>query len=46
MGKKMLDFRRSLPAYKEKNALLTSISHNQVHKIFVILARFDKHCRC
>lgn len=29
-GKKMLKFRQSLPAYKEKNALLTSISQNQV----------------
>ncbi|KAK0574066.1 hypothetical protein LWI29_017718 [Acer saccharum] len=29
-GKKMLEFRRSLPAYKEKDTLLTTISQNQV----------------
>ncbi|XP_058184663.1 DExH-box ATP-dependent RNA helicase DExH5, mitochondrial-like isoform X3 [Rhododendron vialii] len=29
-GRKMLEFRRSLPAYKEKNALLMAISNNQV----------------
>ncbi|OWM86275.1 hypothetical protein CDL15_Pgr011099 [Punica granatum] len=29
-GKKMLEFRRSLPAYKERDALLTAISQNQV----------------
>lgn len=29
-GIKMLKFRRNLPAYKEKDALLTTISHNQV----------------
>ncbi|KAK2635298.1 hypothetical protein Ddye_030090 [Dipteronia dyeriana] len=29
-GKKMLEFRRSLPAYKEKDTLLTAISQNQV----------------
>uniref|UniRef100_A0A5B7AYU7 RNA helicase n=1 Tax=Davidia involucrata TaxID=16924 RepID=A0A5B7AYU7_DAVIN len=29
-GRKMLEFRRSLPAYKEKDALLTAISQNQV----------------
>lgn len=26
----MLEFRRSLPAYKEKNALMMAISNNQV----------------
>ncbi|KAJ4709838.1 putative ATP-dependent RNA helicase [Melia azedarach] len=29
-GKKMLKFRRNLPAYKEKDRLLTAISQNQV----------------
>ncbi|KAK2633260.1 hypothetical protein EUGRSUZ_L00064 [Eucalyptus grandis] len=29
-GQKMLEFRRSLPAYKEKDALLKAISENQV----------------
>ncbi|KAH9794928.1 DExH-box ATP-dependent RNA helicase DExH5 [Citrus sinensis] len=29
-GRKMLEFRRNLPAYKEKNRLLTAISQNQV----------------
>ncbi|KAK1437647.1 hypothetical protein QVD17_03441 [Tagetes erecta] len=29
-GQKMLEFRRSLPAYKEKDAILNSISKNQV----------------
>ncbi|GMY18472.1 DExH-box ATP-dependent RNA helicase DExH5, mitochondrial, partial [Fagus crenata] len=29
-GRKMLQFRRSLPAYKEKDALLSAISRNQV----------------
>ncbi|XP_042981852.1 DExH-box ATP-dependent RNA helicase DExH5, mitochondrial isoform X3 [Carya illinoinensis] len=29
-GRKMLEFRQSLPAYKEKDALLTAISQNQV----------------
>ncbi|XP_031265551.1 DExH-box ATP-dependent RNA helicase DExH5, mitochondrial isoform X1 [Pistacia vera] len=29
-GRKMLEFRRSLPAYKEKDNLLTAISQNQV----------------
>ncbi|KAA8532625.1 hypothetical protein F0562_032559 [Nyssa sinensis] len=29
-GRKMLEFRRSLPAYKEKDALLMAISQNQV----------------
>ncbi|KAF7131696.1 hypothetical protein RHSIM_Rhsim09G0102100 [Rhododendron simsii] len=29
-GRKMLEFRRSLPAYKEKNALLMAILNNQV----------------
>lgn len=29
-GKKMLEFRRSLPAYKERDALLKAISENQV----------------
>ncbi|XP_052179750.1 DExH-box ATP-dependent RNA helicase DExH3-like [Diospyros lotus] len=29
-GQKMLEFRRSLPAYKERDALLKSISQNQV----------------
>ncbi|XP_022725166.1 DExH-box ATP-dependent RNA helicase DExH3-like isoform X3 [Durio zibethinus] len=29
-GKKMLEFRRSLPAYKERDALLNAISQNQV----------------
>lgn len=29
-GLKMLEFRRSLPAYKEKDAILTAISQNQV----------------
>ncbi|XP_058091802.1 DExH-box ATP-dependent RNA helicase DExH3-like [Magnolia sinica] len=29
-GQKMQEFRRSLPAYKEKDALLTAISQNQV----------------
>ncbi|KAL5830491.1 hypothetical protein ACOSQ3_019959 [Xanthoceras sorbifolium] len=29
-GKRMLEFRRSLPAYKEKDTLLTTISQNQV----------------
>ncbi|XWS50779.1 hypothetical protein CRYUN_Cryun12cG0117700 [Craigia yunnanensis] len=29
-GQKMLEFRRSLPAYKEKDALLNAISQNQV----------------
>ncbi|XP_043700742.1 DExH-box ATP-dependent RNA helicase DExH3-like isoform X2 [Telopea speciosissima] len=29
-GQKMLEFRRSLPAYKERDALLTVISQNQV----------------
>ncbi|KAJ4960848.1 hypothetical protein NE237_020758 [Protea cynaroides] len=29
-GQKMLEFRRSLPAYKERDALLTAISQNQV----------------
>lgn len=27
----MLEFRKSLPAYKEKGALLTAISQNQVY---------------
>lgn len=29
-GRKMLEFRRNLPAYKEKNRLLAAISQNQV----------------
>uniref|UniRef100_A0A7N2KKK4 RNA helicase n=2 Tax=Quercus lobata TaxID=97700 RepID=A0A7N2KKK4_QUELO len=29
-GRKMLEFRGSLPAYKEKNTLLTAVSRNQV----------------
>ncbi|XP_048318290.1 DExH-box ATP-dependent RNA helicase DExH5, mitochondrial [Ziziphus jujuba] len=29
-GRKMLEFRRSLPAYKEKDAVLAAISQNQV----------------
>ncbi|KAL9453324.1 hypothetical protein AB3S75_009013 [Citrus x aurantiifolia] len=29
-GRKMLEFRRNLPAYKDKNRLLTAISQNQV----------------
>ncbi|XP_057995987.1 DExH-box ATP-dependent RNA helicase DExH5, mitochondrial isoform X2 [Hevea brasiliensis] len=29
-GRKMLEFRKSLPAYKEKDAILTAISQNQV----------------
>ncbi|KAK6132067.1 hypothetical protein DH2020_034188 [Rehmannia glutinosa] len=29
-GKKMMDFRSSLPAYKEKDSILSSISQNQV----------------
>ncbi|GAV67332.1 dsrm domain-containing protein/DEAD domain-containing protein/Helicase_C domain-containing protein/HA2 domain-containing protein/OB_NTP_bind domain-containing protein [Cephalotus follicularis] len=29
-GQKMLEFRRSLPAYKEKDALLKAVSENQV----------------
>ncbi|KAM4097227.1 hypothetical protein ACJW30_08G165200 [Castanea mollissima] len=29
-GRKMLEFRRSLPAYKEKDTLLTAVSRNQV----------------
>ncbi|XP_062145221.1 DExH-box ATP-dependent RNA helicase DExH5, mitochondrial [Alnus glutinosa] len=29
-GRKMLEFRRSLPAYKEKDTLLTTIARNQV----------------
>lgn len=29
-GRKMLDFRRSLPAYKERERLLTAIARNQV----------------
>uniref|UniRef100_A0A2P2KT91 RNA helicase n=1 Tax=Rhizophora mucronata TaxID=61149 RepID=A0A2P2KT91_RHIMU len=29
-GRKMLEFRRSLPAYKEKDAILTNIARNQV----------------
>ncbi|KAJ8758541.1 hypothetical protein K2173_000262 [Erythroxylum novogranatense] len=29
-GRKMLDFRRGLPAYKEKDAILKTISQNQV----------------
>nr|XP_043605947.1 DExH-box ATP-dependent RNA helicase DExH5, mitochondrial-like isoform X2 [Erigeron canadensis] len=29
-GQKMLEFRRSLPAYKEKDAILSSITKNQV----------------
>ncbi|XP_056162702.1 DExH-box ATP-dependent RNA helicase DExH5, mitochondrial [Syzygium oleosum] len=29
-GRKMLEFRRNLPAYKEKDVLLTAISQNQV----------------
>ncbi|GAV81993.1 LOW QUALITY PROTEIN: dsrm domain-containing protein/DEAD domain-containing protein/Helicase_C domain-containing protein/HA2 domain-containing protein/OB_NTP_bind domain-containing protein [Cephalotus follicularis] len=29
-GEKMMEFRRSLPAYKEKDSILTTISHNQV----------------
>ncbi|KAE8077239.1 hypothetical protein FH972_015819 [Carpinus fangiana] len=29
-GRKMLEFRRSLPSYKEKDALLTAIARNQV----------------
>ncbi|KAK9107049.1 hypothetical protein Syun_023060 [Stephania yunnanensis] len=28
-GQKMLEFRKSLPAYKERDALLSAISHNQ-----------------
>lgn len=29
-GGKMMDFRSSLPAYKEKDAILSAISYNQV----------------
>lgn len=29
-GQKMLKFRRSLPAYKERDALLKAVSENQV----------------
>ncbi|GAB2280021.1 hypothetical protein Dimus_014658 [Dionaea muscipula] len=29
-GRKILEFRRSLPAYKERDALLTAISHTQI----------------
>lgn len=33
----MLEFRRSLPAYKEKDAVLSAISQNQVlHNILYI----------
>lgn len=30
-GKKMLDFRKTLPAYKERDALLAAIARNQVN---------------
>ncbi|KAK7852293.1 dexh-box atp-dependent rna helicase dexh5 [Quercus suber] len=32
-GRKMLEFRRSLPAYKEKNTLLTAVSRNQTKQL-------------
>lgn len=35
-GQKMLELRRSLPAYKEKDALLKAISENQVLLLFMI----------
>jgi ATP-dependent RNA helicase DHX36 len=31
-GQKMLEFRRSLPAFKEKDAFLKVVSENQVKK--------------
>jgi hypothetical protein len=35
-GRKMLEFRRSLPSYKEKDALLTAIARNQVCQILFL----------
>lgn len=29
----MMEFRRSLPAYKEKDAILSAISQNQVFRV-------------
>ena len=35
-GREMLEFRKSLPAYKEKDAILTTISQNQVLMVLYI----------
>lgn len=41
-GREMLEFRRSLPAYKEKDAVLSAISQNQVcHNVFYITSSDD-----
>lgn len=39
-GQRMLEFRRSLPAYKEKEALLEAISRNQVLLFLLLLFLF------
>lgn len=36
-GRKMMEFRRSLPAYKEKDALLTAFARNQVCQFLFLL---------
>jgi hypothetical protein len=36
----MVEFRKSLPAYKEKERLLAAIARNQVHTVLEELMRF------
>jgi hypothetical protein len=36
----MVEFRNSLPAYKEKERLLAAIARNQVHIVWEELMRF------
>lgn len=38
----MLEFRRSLPAYKERDVLLKAISENQVGRIYKLVSGFAK----
>jgi hypothetical protein len=36
----MVEFRKSLPAYKEKERLLAAVARNQVHIVWEELIRF------
>ena len=45
-GQKMLELRKSLPAYKKKDALLKAVSENQVSCNLLLLQLVMDDCFC